>query len=99
MKILKSDPEAMHPSETKDTKVHTPQLTDIMLGKASEKEEEKNHLHDSDDSESFEVNSDDDTIDNIVQNIIHKTLCLQSFRCKIFVYSSCIHVVLIGFYA
>ena len=34
-KIPKSDPETISPSETKDTDMHTPQLTDTPVGKAS----------------------------------------------------------------
>ena len=56
----------MSPLETEDTKVHTPHLTDTLVGQTSEKEEQKNDLCDLDDSEFLKVNSDDDdTIDNI----------------------------------
>ena len=44
MKIPKSGPETMSPLETEDTKVHTPQLTNTLVGKTkeiSEKEEQK----------------------------------------------------------
>ena len=64
-KISKSDQETMSPLETKDTEVHTPQLTDTLVGKASEQEEMKNDLCDSDDSEFF-IDDSDDTIDNIM---------------------------------
>ena len=42
MKIPKSDSKTLSPLETGDTKVHTPQLTDTLVGKTreiSEKEE------------------------------------------------------------
>ena len=38
----------MFPLETEDTEVHTPQLTDTVVGKAPEQEEQKNNLCDSD---------------------------------------------------
>ena len=63
--ISKLYPETMSPLETKDTEVHTPQLTGTLVGMASEKEEQKNDLSDSDNSRFLEVDSDD-TIDNIV---------------------------------
>ena len=67
MTIPKLDPETMSPLDTKDTKVHAPQLTYTLVGKASEKGQQKNELCDSDKSEFFEDDSDDDdTIDNIV---------------------------------
>ena len=43
--IPKLDPETMPPLETKDTEMHTPQLTDTLVGKASEQEEQKNDLY------------------------------------------------------
>ena len=61
----KSDPEAMFPLETEDVEVHTPQLTDTLIGKALEQEEQKNNLCDSDNSEFF-VDNSDDTLDKIV---------------------------------
>ena len=64
-KIPKLDPETMLSSETKDTEVHTPQLTDTVVGKASEQEEHKNDLCNSDESQFF-MNGSDHTIDNIV---------------------------------
>ena len=68
IKIPESDPKTMSPLETEDTTVCTPQLTDTLVGKTREipeKEEQKGNLHDSDNAESFEDDSDD-TIDNIV---------------------------------
>ena len=64
-KIPKLDPETMSPLEIEDTEVHTPQFTDTLVAKASEYEEQKNDLCDSDISEFF-VDDSDDTIDNIV---------------------------------
>ena len=68
MKIPKSGPETMSPLETKDTNMHNPQLTDTLVGKTkeiSEKGEQKDDSHDSDDCKFFKDDSDD-TIDNIV---------------------------------
>ena len=48
----------MPPLETEDTEVHTLQLTNTLVGKASEKEEQTNDLSNSDDSKFFEDESD-----------------------------------------
>ena len=66
--IPKSGPETMPSLETEDTKVHTQQLINNLIGNTKEiskEEEQKDGSHDSDDSEVFEDYSDD-TIDNIV---------------------------------
>ena len=53
--------------KTKDTEIYAPQLTDALVDKAPEREEQKNDLCDSNDSEFFEDDSDDNkTIHNIV---------------------------------
>ena len=76
MKIPKSDTETMSPLETKEAKVsHSSMNTPV--GKASEKEEQKNDLCNSDDSEFFEDDSDDDTIDITVTKTLYiKKPCL-----------------------
>ena len=55
MKISKSGPETRSTLETKDTKVHTSHLTDTLIGKTkeiTEKEEQKDDSHDSDNDSS-----------------------------------------------
>ena len=52
-KIPKSDPETISPLKTEDTEMHTPQLTNTLVGKTLEKErtkEQKNGLRNSDNS-------------------------------------------------
>ena len=68
MKIPKSGPETMSPSDIQDTEVCTPQLTNTLVVKTkeiSEKEEQKDDSGDSDDPEFFKDISDD-IMDNIV---------------------------------
>ena len=62
----------MSPLQTEDTEVHTTQLTDTLVGKASE---QNNDLCDSDNSEFF-MNYSDDTMDNSVKTLCVKKSCL-----------------------
>ena len=53
----------MSPSETEAIEVHTPQVTDALVDRASEKEEQKNDLCYSDDSGLFMDDSDNIIVD------------------------------------
>ena len=62
MKTPKSGQGTMFPLETEYSEVCTPQLTNTLVGKTkeiSEKEEQKDYSHDSDDFKFFEDDSDD----------------------------------------